>query len=74
MVGNVEAPPNEKRIAPKARKKDSKPGAEWVTGPSLREYPDASSIAVLMVMNRQARKVAADAPTASGLLNWRNTD
>ena len=62
MVGKVAAPPNEKRMVPKARKNDLKPGDEWrAVGAALESRP------TLTTTRMEATAVANEAPTAIGL-------
>jgi hypothetical protein len=63
MVGNVEAPPNENRIVPKARKKLVKPWESCLTD-SVKSSP---SMTICAKMNMQANAVVRIAPIPTAL-------
>jgi hypothetical protein len=63
MVGNVEAPPNENRIVPKARKKLVKPWESCFTD-SVKSNP---SMTICAKMNIQANAVVSIAPIPTAL-------
>jgi len=63
MVGNVEAPPNENRIVPKARKKLVKPWESCFTD-LVKSNP---SMTICAKMNIQANAVVRIAPIPTAL-------